>query len=194
MEGSDSATIGLPGKQEALLQRVAASAKKTIAVIVASAPVSLSATGTLPLVDGLVMTYFNGQSTGQALADVMFGAVAPSAKLPYTIPVSMDWLPPMENYTMVNRTYRFSDPASVLYPYWYGLSYTNFECSDSEVEIAAQSATTCLNANLTFAVTNVGDVAGAEVAQVSEAAGTTSSRCTRPHHPHHATSPPHHPI
>ena len=66
-----------------------------------------------------------GEQGGNAIADVIFGDVNPSGKLPITIPKSISHLPDYDDYSMNNRTYRFTryDP---MFPFGFGLSYSNF--------------------------------------------------------------------
>jgi beta-glucosidase len=77
------------------------------------------------LADAILYIWYPGQEGGRALADVLFGHVAPSGKLPLTFPRSIDQLPPFEEYDMMGRTYRYmaEDPQ---FPFGFGLSYTQF--------------------------------------------------------------------
>ncbi len=81
------------------------------------------------LADAILWTWYPGQEGGNAVADLIFGNEVPSGKLPITFPKSVDQLPPYEDYSMTERTYRYitSEP---LYPFGFGLSYTKFSFND----------------------------------------------------------------
>jgi beta-glucosidase len=99
---------------------------------------------------------------GRAVADVLFGDVSPSGKLPITFPKSLDQLPPFDDYSMTGRTYRYMTEEP-LYPFGFGLSYTQFEYSD----LRLQQQTVALGESLDVKVTltNCGASEAAEVAQ-----------------------------
>jgi beta-glucosidase len=77
------------------------------------------------LADAILFVWYPGQEGGRAVADVLFGATAPSGKLPLTFPASLDQLPPFEEYSMAGRTYRYATEPP-LFPFGFGLSYTRF--------------------------------------------------------------------
>jgi len=82
--------------------------------------------------DAIMSIWYPGQEGGEAVADVLFGDYNPSGKLPITFYKSVEDLPDFENYDMKGRTYKFFD-GDVLYPFGYGLSYSQFELSDVKV-------------------------------------------------------------
>jgi len=104
-----------------------------------------------------------GQEGGAAVADVLFGQVVPSGKLPLTFPKSLDDLPPFEDYNMAGRTYRYST-AEPLYLFGFGLSYTQFAYSDLILAKETVGAGEALPVQ--FTLTNTGQVEAEEVAQV----------------------------
>ena len=81
----------------------------------------------------MIHAWYPGQSGGKALADILFGKVSPSGKLPVTFYESADALPAFEDYTMAGRTYRYTRE-NILYPFGYGLTYSKTACSDLAVE------------------------------------------------------------
>jgi len=83
-------------------------------------------------VDAIVQAWYPGEAGGRALADVLFGDVNPSGRLPVTVYRSVKDLPPFEDYDMDGRTYRYFQGAA-LYPFGYGLSYTTFAYSNLRV-------------------------------------------------------------
>lgn len=87
-EGSDRTTIQLPFQQDELLKAIAEVNPNIVAVMVAGAPVDLRTVN--PIAKGLVYSWFNGTEGGNALADVLTGKIAPSGKLPFTLPEKLE--------------------------------------------------------------------------------------------------------
>jgi beta-glucosidase len=115
------------------------------------------------LADAILWIWYPGQEGGNAVADVIFGNEVPSGKLPLTFPVSADQLPPYEDYSMVERTYRYMS-SKPLYPFGYGLSYTDFSFDDLHLdteEIAADGSII-----VSLEVKNSGDYDAQEVVQL----------------------------
>src|ERR1035437_1448482 len=112
--------------------------------------------------DAILQAWYAGEQGGQAIADVLFGDYNPSGKLPITFYKNISQLPDFEDYSMKGRTYRFmSDP---LFPFGFGLSYTNFsigEAKFSKTEISADETI-----ELSVPVSNNGKFNGTEVVQV----------------------------
>ena len=108
--------------------------------------------------DAIVQAWYAGEEGGTAIADVLFGDVNPSGKLPVTFYKRSDQLPDYENYSMKGRTYRyFDDP---LFAFGYGLSYTQFNIGEGKIDKSGKDLV------LTVPVTNVGKRDGTEVVQV----------------------------
>jgi beta-glucosidase len=83
--------------------------------------------------DAEIHAWYPGQSGGKALAEILFGKVSPSGKLPVTFYKSAEGLPEFEDYSMENRTYRYvKDNENILYPFGYGLTYSKVECTNVE--------------------------------------------------------------
>ena len=76
---------------------------------------------------------YPGQAGGDALADILFGKVSPSGKLPITFYRSLDDLPAFTDYSMKGRTYRYYE-GEALYPFGYGLTYGKVVCEDAELD------------------------------------------------------------
>jgi len=110
-------------------------------------------------VDAILFVWYPGMEGGRAVADVLFGDIAPAGKLPLTFPKSLDQLPPFDDYSMTGRTYRYMTEEP-LYPFGFGLSYTTFAYRDLQMTSPDSSG---FDAAVT--VENTGAVAGDEVVQ-----------------------------
>jgi beta-glucosidase len=170
-EGWDRKSLSLPADQDELIAAVAARNPHTIVVLNTSSAVTMPWLGK---VDGVVETWFGGQTAGTALARVLFGDVNPSGKLPVTFPAS-DRQGPLHTHLQypgdgdsvyykegTRVGYRWYDATHQrpLFPFGYGLSYTRFRFSDLHVTPHGSRSTVAAK------VTNTGHRAGAEVAQL----------------------------
>ena len=172
-EGFDRVNMDLPGEQNELIKRVAAVNPNTIVVLNAGSPLSMP---WVKDVAGIVEQWYNSQECGNALADVLFGDVNPSGKLPTTFPVRYEDNPAAINYPGENGEvvygeglfvgYRYYDAKKVepLFPFGHGLSYTNFEYSD--IKLNTDRFTVASGLDISFKVRNGGKRAGQEVIQV----------------------------
>jgi beta-glucosidase len=115
------------------------------------------------MVEAILFVWYPGMEGGKAVADVLFGDVSPSGKLPITFPKSLDQLPPFDDYGMNGRTYRYMTEEP-LYPFGFGLSYSQFEYAD--LSLAQSSVQAGENLTVSVTVKNVGACAAAEVVQV----------------------------
>lgn len=168
-ESLASATAGdridynLPQNQLDYLKklRLAAGEKPVIAIITGGSPMNLAEVH--ELADAVLFVWYPGEEGGNAVADIIFGKVSPSGRLPITFPKSLDQLPPYEDYSMKGRTYKFmtEDP---LYPFGFGLSYTNFTYGKIKVSSSTLSKTD--NFTVTIEITNSGNVVSDEVVQL----------------------------
>ena len=129
-KGGDRTDIELPAVQRQLLAALHQAGKKVVLV-----NFSGSAMGLEPeteTCDAIVQAWYPGQEGGAALADVLFGDVAPSGKLPVTFYRNISQVPDYEDYAMKGRTYRYF-AGSPLFPFGHGLSYTTFAYGDARV-------------------------------------------------------------
>jgi beta-glucosidase len=125
--GGDRTKLGLPAVQQALLQKLVATGKPVVLVLLSGSP--LAVTWAAEHVSAIVQLWYPGEEGGTALADVLFGDADPAGRLPLTFYRSVDQLPPFDDYAMDGRTYRFFT-GEPLYPFGFGLSYTRFGYSD----------------------------------------------------------------
>ncbi len=159
-EGGDRTKIQLPEVQRDLLKKLKAT--NTPIVLVLCSGSALAVNWAEANAQAILQVWYPGQAGGDALADVLFGDVSPSGKLPVTFYKSVEQLPPFTDYVMKNRTYKYftGDP---LYPFGYGLSYTTFEYSDL---LLSEKVSQNDSVKVSFKLKNTGNYAGAEVAQV----------------------------
>ena len=161
--GGDRVDLGLPGVQEDLLKAIYQTGKPVILVLLNGSPITINwAHENVP---AIIEAWYPGEEGGTAIADVIFGNYNPAGRLPITFVKSMDQLPPFEDYSMKDRTYRYMEDEP-LYPFGYGLSYTKFAYSDltlSREELAAGDEEPV---RVSVKVKNVGEMAGDEVVQL----------------------------
>ena len=155
-KGGDRTSIELPRVQRDFLKALKAAGKTVVFVCCSGSAIAL--TPELESCDAIVQAWYAGQEGGTAIADVLFGDVNPSGKLPVTFYRSDAQLPDYEDYSMKGRTYRyFNDP---LFAFGYGLSYTTFEIFNEHLEAKDGGAV------LTASVKNTGKRDGTEIVQV----------------------------
>jgi beta-glucosidase len=170
-EANNRATLDLPGVQEALARAVYAAGRPTVVVLMNGRP--LSVTWLAEHVPALVEAWYLGVQMGPAVADVLFGDVNPSGKLPVTFPRTVGQVPIYYNHKNTGRpldpkkhyTSQYLDvPSTPLFPFGHGLSYTNFEYGDVRPGRRTMGASDTLTVQVR--VTNTGRRAGDEVVQL----------------------------
>jgi beta-glucosidase len=159
--GGDRTDIDLPAVQEELLKKLHALGKPVVLVLLNGSALAFNwAADHIP---AIVEAWYPGQSGGEALADILFGDVNPSGKLPVTFYRSVDDLPDFDDYQLEGHTYRYFK-GTPLYPFGYGLSYTTFRLDNlrldqPSVEIGGA-------ATIMVDITNTGERAGDEIVQL----------------------------
>ena len=170
-EGSDRRDMKLPFEQDELIAQVVKANPKTIVVLISGSPVEMPWVKSVP---GILEAWYPGMEGGNAIANVLFGSVNPSGKLPCTFPVALADSPAhalgaypgkdgLESYSeglFVGYRWFDSKKTEPLFPFGFGLSYTTFKYSD--LKIVSQTGT---SVTLQCDITNTGDRDGAEVAQ-----------------------------
>jgi beta-glucosidase len=126
--GGDRTSLDLPAAQRTLLEDVVRAAGSKPVVLVLLSGSALAIGWADEHVPAIVQAWYPGQAGGIAVADVLFGNVSPAGRLPVTFYRSVDQLPPFDEYSMENRTYRYFT-GEPLYPFGHGLSYSRFEYS-----------------------------------------------------------------
>ena len=162
-EFRDRALLGLPGRQEELIQRVAALGKPVVVILVGGSAVTMSRW--IDRVDAVLEAWYPGEQGGQAIADVLFGDYNPAGRLPITFPMSEGQLPLYYNHKPTGRGDDYVDlTGQPLFPFGFGLSYTTFDYSALRIEPAQMGSTD--SATVRCIVTNTGRFAGDEVVQL----------------------------
>ena len=128
--GGDRTDLRLPASQRKLLEALHATGKPVVLVLTAGSALAVDWAQAHAARDRLI-AWYPGQRGGTAVADVLFGDVSPSGRLPVTFYKETEKLPPFDDYSMQGRTYRYFE-GEPLYPFGHGLSYTRFEYSDLE--------------------------------------------------------------
>jgi beta-glucosidase len=171
-EGVDRADLNLPGDQEDLVKAILQANPKTILVMQNGSAMAINWAN--QHVPAIVETWYNGEEGGNALADVIFGDYNPAGRLPLTFYQSADQLPSISDYDIrKGRTYMYpkykNDKGQVvdvkpLYPFGYGLSYTQF--SYSNLKISPEYTNGNGSITVKVDVKNTGKLFGDEVVQV----------------------------
>ncbi len=131
----DKNDLRLPEAQRKLVKAVMSKGKPVIMVIAAGSSINPEAD-----CDALIQAWYPGQSGGEALANILFGKVSPSGKLPVTFYDDASKLPDFSDYSMKGRTYRYTQD-NIFYPFGFGLTYSKTECSDLKFEDGKASVT-----------------------------------------------------
>ena len=151
-EGYDRCTLDLLGKQNELMERIFATSKPTIVVYIEGRPLDMSLAA--ERANALLTMWYPGMEGGTALADILFGRYNPSGRLPLSIPRCVGQLPVY--YSQPNVSDYVEGNREPLFPFGYGLSYTEFAYGEPQV----------VDGEVTCEVSNVGDIEGDVVVQL----------------------------
>lgn len=158
-EGQDRAFLKLPGNQEGVIAAAAESGKPVVVVLVAGSAVTME--GWIDKVPAILDAWYPGEEGADAIAATLFGDNNPGGKLPMTFPKTVGQCPLYYNFEPSGRGYDYVDiPGKPLFPFGYGLSYTNFTYSNLVTKGEANQVT------VTCDVENTGARAGDEVVQL----------------------------
>lgn len=162
-ENHDRADISLPGLQQELFARVAATGKPVVLVLVSGRPLGVEAENAAS--KAVLNAWEPGMYGGQAVAEILYGKVNPSGKLAMTMPRNSYQTVLSYNHKPMHFFHPYIDQAcSPLYPFGFGLSYTRFSYSDLRLSRSEMGISDSLEASVT--VRNEGSVAGDEIAQL----------------------------
>lgn len=168
-EGMDRTTLELPKNQNNLIEEISKVNSNIVIVLSNGSPI------TMPWKDkvkAIITGYLGGEAGGKAIVNCLLGKVNPSGKLTETYPNCLEDTPCFKNYSGTEASveyqeaiyvgYRYYDKnnTNVLYPFGYGLSYTNFEYSDLKINKSKE------NIEVSFKIKNIGNIEGKEIAQL----------------------------
>ena len=158
--GGDRLSLGIPQAHINLLRELRKKNKPVVVVVTSGSAVDIAAIE--PYADAILLAWYPGEQGGNALADLVFGKVSPSGRLPVTFYRSLNDLPPYDSYAVQGRTYRYFQ-GPVQYPFGFGLSYTTFAYNWQK----QPADITSLSQTLSFSVEvkNTGTFDGDEVVQ-----------------------------
>ncbi|MBZ9784279.1 beta-glucosidase BglX [Pseudomonas sp. REP124] len=172
-EGASRSSLGLPGYQARLVQALKATGKPLVLVLMNGRPLSIGKEH--DMADAVLETWYSGTEGGNAIADVLFGDYNPSGKLPITFPRSVGQVPTYYNHLNTNRPIQLDEPRAQdsryfdeengpLYPFGFGLSYTQFSVSPITLTRRSLKRGEVLGASVV--VKNTGPRVGATVVQL----------------------------
>jgi len=173
-EGRDRTSLALPGNQEQLAEAVIAANPRTVVVLMSAGP--LTVPWLAQRAPAMLQAWWLGEEGGDAIADVIFGETNPAGRLPYTVYASEAQVPPQDEYDISKGFTYMYVKGEPLYPFGYGLSYTQFTYSNLRVSPERLPASGAVSVSVD--VKNTGSRAGDEVAQLYTHA--VKSRVIRP--------------
>jgi beta-glucosidase len=163
-EDTDRSDVDLVGLQNELIQKVAASGKPTVLILINGRPLGVE--WAAENLSAIVEAWAPGMYGGQAIAEILYGAVNPSAKLAITIPRSVGQIQMYYNHkpSQYFHPYAAYKPSTPLYPFGHGLSYTTYEYSDLHIDKAIVSNKEDIGVKVR--VKNIGARDGVEIVQL----------------------------
>ncbi|MEE4178203.1 MAG: glycoside hydrolase family 3 N-terminal domain-containing protein [Bacteroides sp.] len=162
-EFRDRALLGLSGRQEELIRRVAATGTTVVVILIAGSPVTMNSW--MDQADAILAAWYPGEQGGLALAEALFGDYNPAGRLPVTWPVHEGQLPLVYNHKPTGRGDDYMNlTGQPLFPFGYGLSYTTFDYSDARLENPVIPIGDTAWASVS--ISNTGERAGDEVVQL----------------------------
>jgi beta-glucosidase len=169
--GGDRTSLDLPRVQQELMEKVVAAAAGKPVVLVLLSGSALALNWADQNVPAILEAWYPGEAAGTAVADVLFGNASPGGRLPITFYRSLDQLPPFDDYSMKNRSYRYFT-GQPLYPFGHGLSYAQFKYSKLSVPKKAVAGAPVA---ISVQVENEGGTEADEVVQVYVSAAETKA-------------------
>ncbi|MBI9057341.1 MAG: glycoside hydrolase family 3 C-terminal domain-containing protein [Labilibaculum sp.] len=158
--GGDRTDIVLPENQQELIKAVAKTGKPIVLVLLNGSALAINWSD--KNIPAILEAWYPGQAAGDAIGKTLFGENNPSGRLPVTFYKSVNDLPDFSDYSMKNRTYRYFE-GEALYPFGYGLSYSNFKYSNLKI---AKKSKLGDSVTLEVDIRNTSELEGEEVVQV----------------------------
>ena len=159
--GGDRISIDLPAEEESLLKAVSATGTPLVVVLMNGSPLAVN--WAQQNAEAILEAWYPGEEGGTAIAETLAGTNNPAGRLPVTFYKSVDQLPPFEDYSMKGRTYRYFE-GQPLYPFGYGMSYSQFIYGNLKLSSSTVAAGTRLGVDAE--VRNMSQRAADEVAQL----------------------------
>jgi beta-glucosidase len=161
--GGDRQRICLPENQIEFIRLLRKQAPDKPLIVVVFGGSAIALPEICALADAVLFAWYPGEQGGNAIADILFGNTNPSGKLPLTFYAQLNDLPPFDDYSMQNRTYKYFQ-GKALFPFGHGLSYSKFDYSALESKKKEYGLEEEIQ--IEFALTNSSDRAGEEVVQL----------------------------
>lgn len=162
-EGRDRAHLNLPGKQEGMIKLLSELGKPITVILVGGSAITMN--NWIDKVDAVLHVWYPGEEGGNAVADILFGDYNPGGRLPITFPITEGQLPLVYNHKPTGRNDDYGDKSGKpLFPFGFGLSYTQFEYSNLKID--KKEFTASDSCSITFTLKNTGSIAGDEVVQL----------------------------
>jgi beta-glucosidase len=159
----DRDEISLPKNQIKYIKELRKKTTNKPLILVVSSGSAIDLSDVEELVDAIIYCWYPGEQGGRAIADILFGDINPTGKLPITLPKSINQLPDYSDYSMNKRTYKFMDDKP-LYPFGYGLSYSKIKYS--EISMSSPIFTDDKENIAQITLTNMSDYKTEEVVQL----------------------------
>ena len=160
-KGGDRTSLDLPKEEEELVEALQKTGKPIVVVLMNGS--ALSVNWAAKHVNALLDAWYSGEEGGTAIAQTLAGTNNPAGRLPVTFYTGVEQLPPFEDYSMKDRTYRYFT-GQPLYPFGYGLSYSKFSYSNLKLSSSDLNAGDSLSVDVD--IKNISDQAGDEVAEL----------------------------
>ncbi len=162
-EFQDRSSLSLPGHQEELINEIASTGKPVVVVLVGGSAIIMQKW--INQVDGVMMVWYPGEEGGNAIASLLYGDDSPAGRLPISFPQAEGQLPLVYNHKPTGRGDDYHDlSGEPLYPFGYGLSYTQFQYSN--LVFSKDTLTRTGSIKVSLDITNVGNKIGDEVVQL----------------------------
>ncbi|WP_421751790.1 glycoside hydrolase family 3 C-terminal domain-containing protein [Croceimicrobium sp.] len=162
-EFKDRAFLSLPGHQEKMIKAIAETGTPTVVVLTGGSAITMQ--NWVDEVPAIIDAWYSGDEGGNAIADALFGDYNPAGRLPITFPIHESQLPLYYNHKPTGRGDDYSNlSGKPLFPFGFGLSYTQFEYSDLQLDKSSIRSTDSLH--LKFRLSNTGEYDGDEVVQL----------------------------
>lgn len=162
-EFQDRALLSLPGHQEEMINSITALGKPVVVLLVGGSAITMN--NWIDNVDAIGVVWYSGEEGGNAIADILFGDYNPAGRLPITFPMHEGQLPLVYNHKPTGRGDDYNNLTGYpLFPFGFGMSYTNFEYSDIKLEKSSINKTE--STKVSFILKNIGSMDGDEVVQL----------------------------